>query len=163
MIELKNSSVSVCSACRRLSSKSGNSCEFGCLVLRFRSCSHWPRKLSTSDCGPLIGQHPPHLTVERRRPVQRAAGRRVEQLVVRNAAPEEERQPRGEVEVGHAIGSARRESRRIALGAEDELRAGEHTPQRQIDAAVEAAAVLPALAGRSPSASRGRRSDASAR
>ena len=46
-----------------------------------------------------IGQHAPHLLLEHRRLLQLAPRRRVEQLVVRNAAPQEERQPRRQLEV----------------------------------------------------------------
>ncbi len=46
----KNISVSRRSDCRRLSSKSGNSSEFGSTLLTLRSCSHWPAKLLTSAC-----------------------------------------------------------------------------------------------------------------
>ena len=61
----------------------------------------------------------------------------VEQLVVRNAAPEEERQTRGELEIADAVARRRARRSRIALDAEQELRAGEQTLERQLDAGLE--------------------------
>ena len=58
----------------------------------------------------------------------------LQQLVVRNAAPEEERQPRRELEVADAIGRAGRRRSRIALDAEDELRRRENPLERRFDA-----------------------------
>ena len=65
--------------------------------------------------------------------------RRVEQLVVRNAAPQEERQARGEFQVADAIGGIRRDAGRILLDAEQELRTHQHRAQRHLDAGVETA------------------------
>ena len=48
---------------------------------------------------PRIAEHALDLPLEHGRIVQRAANRRVAQLVVRDAAPEKERQPRGQVEI----------------------------------------------------------------
>ena len=54
-------------------------------------------------------------------------------------APEEEREPRGHVEVGERIHRAGRRARRVALDPQRELGAGEHALQRQLDAALEIA------------------------
>ena len=62
---------------------------------------------------------------------------RVEQLVVGDAAPEEERQPRRELEIGDAVRCVRREALRIPFHAEEELRADEDRRQRHLDAGVE--------------------------
>ena len=53
--------------------------------------------------GLAVGEHPLHLLLQRRRVAQPALGRQVEQLVVRNAAPQEEREARGELDVADAI------------------------------------------------------------
>ena len=64
----------------------------------------------------------------------------VEQLVVRNAAPQEERQPRRELDVAQPMDGAGRDVRRILLDAEQEVRDRQHALERALDAAVEAAA-----------------------
>ena len=62
----------------------------------------------------------------------RAAAGQVEQLVVGNAAPQEERQPRRQLDVADADRPRRaRRVGRIALDAEHELRAREDALQRQ--------------------------------
>ena len=112
----KNSSVSRWNACRRLSSKSGKSlgvrrrCRAGCAA-----SSHWPAKLSTSASRPRIGEHPAHLLLEHRRRAPAALARHVEELVVRDAAPEEERQPGRQLEIADAMHGAGAAGGRIAL------------------------------------------------
>ena len=56
----------------------------------------------------------------------------VEQFVVRNAAPEEERQPRRELEIADAIGGVRRDAGRVLFDAEQELRAHQDGAQSAI-------------------------------
>ncbi len=73
------------------------------------------------------------------RRVKRAGRRHAQQLIVRDAAPQEERQPRRELEVADAIDRAGRNVRRIALDAERELRAGQNPLQRRLHARVECA------------------------
>ena len=88
-----------------------------------RVCSHWPKKLSTSAVARArIGEHPPHLPIEDAGSRSLSANRQVEQLIVRDAAPEEERQARGELDVGETIGGARARRRR------DRLRSGTENP-----------------------------------
>ena len=118
--------------CRR---SRGTRASSGCLLRRLRRCSHWPAKLSTSACA--FGS-----ASMRRTCCSSTAGfcslpcaASAEQLVVGNAAPEEERQPRRQLEIAEAIGGARRHAGRVALDAEQELRAGEDAAQRQLDAA----------------------------
>jgi hypothetical protein len=67
--------------------------------------------------------------------------RKIEQLLVRWRTPQEEGQPRGECRIAKAICTARAHVRRFALDAEDELRTGQETPQREVDPGVEAAAI----------------------
>ena len=126
-----NSSVSRRNDCRRLSSKSGNRSELGCTLRRLRSCSHWPAKLSTSACDFGSASMRRTCAVQHRRILQLALARQPEQLVIGNAAPQEERQPRSQFEVADAIAAAGGTSGRIALDAEQKLRAGQNPLQRQ--------------------------------
>ena len=107
----KNSSISRRNASRRLSSKSGNR-----LTDRLaRSAatatfSHWPVKFSISASRLRIGEHAPHLLLEHRRILAACpAAASVDQLVVRDAAPQEERQPRRQLEIADAIALAGRQ------------------------------------------------------
>ena len=50
-----------------------------------------------------IRQHAPHLPIEHAGVVQLAANREIEQLIIGNAAPEEKRQARCELDVGKAV------------------------------------------------------------
>src|SRR6185503_3095727 len=68
-----------------------------------------------------IGEHPAHLPFQRRTIAERALGGYGEELVIRNAAPEEEGQSRCEVELAHAIRLARGR-RWLALDAEQKPR-----------------------------------------
>ena len=63
----------------------------------------------------------------------------VDQLVVRNAAPQEERQARGQFQVADAIGSPGGEIGRFLFGAHEKLRARQQPPKRQLDAVLERA------------------------
>ncbi len=99
----KSSSVSCCRPCRRLSSKSGNSFLSGSNPRRLRRYSHWPAKLLTSASRPVVRQHPAHLLFEDGRLLQPALRRKRDELVVGNAAPEKERQPRRQLEVADAV------------------------------------------------------------
>src|SRR5262249_30191425 len=67
-----------------------------------------------------------------------------EQLVVGNAAPDEKRQSRGQLEVADAIDGVRGRGGRVALDAEQEVRIREHALERELNPAVEAAALAAA-------------------
>src|SRR6185312_1730897 len=75
--------------------------------------------------------------------VQLTLLREREQLIVRDAAPEEERQARGEVEIAYPVRRAGGEPLRRRLDAEDKLRIGEQPLHERLDARIERAA-LPA-------------------
>ena len=104
---------------------------------RLRRCSHWSAKLLTrvrerasasirrTCCSSTSGL----LSV--------AARGQVEQLVVRDAAPQEERQARRELEVADAIGRPRRDAGRVLFDAEQELRIHQHRAQGHLDPRVE--------------------------
>ena len=103
----KNSSVSRWNACRRLSSKSGNSSELGSTLRTLRSCSHWPAKLVTSVARRGSASI-------RRTCCSSTAGSsslpwlgHLQQLVVGDAAPEKERQARRQLDVADAVDGCR--------------------------------------------------------
>ena len=96
----KSSSVSRRNAWRRLSSKSGKRARIRADARPgYAGTATARRSSSTSACGARVGQHAPHLLVEHLRPPQRPVERRRQQLLVRDAAPEEERQARRELDV----------------------------------------------------------------
>ena len=68
-----------------------------------RNDSHCPAKLVGERLRARIGQHPPRLALQHGRIAQLALRRQVEQLVVGDAAPEEERQTRRQLDVADAI------------------------------------------------------------
>jgi hypothetical protein len=80
-----------------------------------------------------VGQHPPHLLFERCGISQRAVGRHIDQLVVRDAAPEEERQTGGQLEIADVVRAVRLKVLWIPLDAEQELRAHEQASERHLD------------------------------
>ena len=105
---------------------------------RLRSCSHWPAKFVTSAARARIGQHAPHLPLQHR--AARAAGpapASVDQLIVRDAAPQEERQPRCELEVADAIRRPGGHADGSRSAAKDELRIGQNAAKPELDAGLE--------------------------
>ena len=86
-----------------------------------------------------IGQHAPHLAAEDGRIRQRSALGRVEQLFIGDAAPQEERQARRELQVAERVHLSRRSAGRVLLHAQEEVRIDEQSFQRELDAGVEAA------------------------
>jgi hypothetical protein len=90
--------------------------------------------------GPFVGQHPPHLALEHGGVAQRSARRQVEQFVVRDAAPEKEREPGGQLHAGQAVRHARLDVEWIELEAEQEVGADQDALQRRFDSTVERAA-----------------------
>src|SRR5207247_7201068 len=73
---------------------------------------------------------------------QRSAPRRLAELIVRNAAPQKERQPRSQIEIAEAIDGSRGRARRLALDAKEEARRGQDPFDPALDAGGEAAACL---------------------
>ncbi len=131
------SSVSRWNASRRFSSKSGKRSGSGAASRMFLSRSHWPAKFSTSAFARGVGHHAPHLRRQHVRVLQPSARRLVQQFVVGDAAPEEERQPRRQLEIGEPIRRARLHARRIALGAEQEVGIDQDALERELDARLE--------------------------
>ena len=62
-----------------------------------------------------------------------------EQFIVGDAAPEEERETRRQLEIAEAVGAACRKLVGITFGTEDELRTGQHALKRDLDAPFEVA------------------------
>ncbi len=103
------------------------------------------REVGSQRLGPGIGQHAVNLLLEDARVTQMPRHRDVEQLLIGRAAPQEERQPRGEFEIGDLVGAAGAHVLRSRLRAIQEEGARENCRQPVADSLVEAAAVLPAL------------------
>ena len=95
------------------------------------------REVGDERARTAVDEHPLHLPLEHGGLVEFARDCRVEQLVVGDAAPEEERQPRRELEIRDAVWRVRREPGRILLHAEQELRTHQDARQRHLDAGVE--------------------------
>ena len=70
---------------------------------------------------------------------QLAARGDAEQLLVGDAAPQEERQARGQLDVAQRVHLSRRRAGRVLLHAEEEIRIDEQPFERELDAGVEAA------------------------
>jgi hypothetical protein len=101
------------------------------------------RKAGYQRFGTRIGKHSLHLLVEDTWLPQLALQSQVEQLVIRDAAPKEERQTRSQIDVVNGIGLLRTHPGGILLYAEQELRANEKRTDRHLNAIVEAALQLP--------------------
>ena len=142
MMLSKKSSASRWNACRRLSSKSGNSSEFGTLPFRLRRCSHCPAKLLTKADERAVGEHARVCAASTSGLLQATVARGAHQRLVRQAAPEEEREPGRQLDVGDAIRRAGGQRRRLSFRTEDERRAGENAPQAELNAVLERAAAL---------------------
>ena len=97
------------------------------------------REVRGQGLGAGVGQHAPHLGPQHVGVAQAARRRHVDQLVVGQAAPQEERQARGQLEAADGIRGAGVHPRRIALDAEQELGARQQGPQGGLDAGLEPA------------------------
>src|SRR5262249_55651396 len=75
----------------------------------------------------FVVQHPPYFPLEHRRLVQLPADGRVEQLVIGDAAPEEKRQTRRQLDVRKVVRRPRRDAGRIGFDLEQKIGAHEHT------------------------------------
>ena len=98
-----------------------------------------PREVLHQRVGAWVGHHPPHLLLEHAGVPQLPFHRDVQQLVVRDAAPQEERQPRRQFEVADTVGGAASGVGRIDLDPVQELGADQQALERTLDAALEPA------------------------
>src|SRR5262249_33657421 len=85
-----------------------------------------------------IAQHALHLLLQHARVAQLSAYRCVAQLVVRDAAPQEKGEARGEIEIAEAIRGARRQPCGLALDAEEKARRRQDALAPWRDAGIEA-------------------------
>src|SRR5262245_7910122 len=86
-----------------------------------------------------VGQHSTDLTFERGRLPQPALRGHFEQFIVGDAAPEEEREARRQLEIAENEDAPRCKLVGFALGTEDELRTGQYALQRHLNATLEVA------------------------
>ena len=132
-------SVSVRKAWRRLSSKFGNCSTAPPLVFKIPQVEPLAGEVLDERVRARVVEHAPHLLAQRRGLVELVVDGEREQLVVGDAAPEEERQPRGELDVAQPVDLAGRDVVGGALEAEHELGGRENSAQRHLDAGLEAA------------------------
>src|SRR5690606_27530638 len=90
--------------------------------------------------GPWIGKHAADLAFEDSLVPELAPHRRLAQLVVGNAAPQEERQPRRQLEIGQPKRRPGRGVGRLAFEAEEELRIDEDAREPALNAGLERSA-----------------------
>ena len=94
--------------------------------------------------GARVGEHPPHFPLQHGRRGQPTLLGKIEQPLVRNAAPQEKRQTRRDFQVAQTIWLRRRARRRgIAVHPQKEVWIDEHSLHRELDARVKRAAVSP--------------------
>src|SRR4029434_6723243 len=84
-----------------------------------------------------IREHSARLLLELLRATELACRRRREQLIVGDAAPQEERQAGRQLEIADSVDAAGGNGPGFAFHAEQELRIDEHGAQRPLDAIVE--------------------------
>ena len=111
------------------------------------------REVGDQRLGPRIGHHPAHLPRQHLGPAEPAFVGQLQQLVVGDAAPEEERQTRGQLEVVDVERAARRLVRRLPFSAEDKGRRGQDAAERKSDPALERARAAPLAVERQQSLS----------
>ena len=97
-----------------------------------RSCSHWPAKFSTSASDLRVLEHPPHLAVEVLCATRPCWARR-SRLVVGHGAPQEIRQPRGQLVLVERADAARIVRRWFELDAEQEVGRNQHRLHAELD------------------------------
>jgi hypothetical protein len=88
----------------------------GDLVRDIAQVEPLPREVPDQCLRADIRQHPPHLLLEDRRILELPFHGEVQELVVGNAAPEEEREPRRQLHVADAINGVRGDVRRVVRG-----------------------------------------------
>ena len=96
-----------------------------------------PREVRHERLCSRIGKHPPRLPREHFWLTQHVARGDLQQFVIGNAAPEEERQPRRQLQIAESIRGLRGNSRRLLLDAEQELATDQDRAQRGLDAGLE--------------------------
>ena len=95
-------------------------------------------KVAHQGSRPVIRQHAPDLLFEHLGLFEFSSNGRLEKLVVRNTAPEEEGQARCQLQVGDAIGSIRSNAGRILFDAKQEFRTDQHRAQTHFNTRLKA-------------------------
>src|SRR6186713_682621 len=105
----------------------------------WRRFSEKPLAAEVGDqCASLgVGEHATRLLLEHDWLVQRTRNGGFEKLVVWNAAPQEEREPRGELEIRNAMRLSFHHPRRLALEPKHETWIDEHSREPLLDAGIE--------------------------
>ena len=117
----------------------GEDVRIGLLLREIAQVEPLPGEIRDQRFGARIVQHAPHLLVQHGGVLQLALLRQVQQLVVGNAAPQEEGEPRRQFQIADAIDAAGRAARRILLDAEEEVGRNQQRAQRLLDAEIEIA------------------------
>ena len=110
---------------------------FGCNGVQRSQVQPLTREILNQRRRLWIGHHPAHLLLEHRRLAKPSLLRKRQELVVRHAAPEEERQPGRQCKVADAIGPAGWHIRGGDLASIDEFRIREQPTQGLFDAVIE--------------------------
>src|SRR5438477_6439621 len=87
--------------------------------------------------GPRISQHPSNLLLQHGWVAQLSSLRHSQELIVWNAGPEEERQPRRQLEIADPVGHSGPDVGRVALHPEQKCRLNEERLQRPLDPGLE--------------------------
>src|SRR5262245_19399531 len=104
-----------------------------------------PAEIADEGLRAWVVEHAARLLSQDERVFQFALFGQIQKLVVRDAAPQEEGEARGEFKIVQAIGRARRGGLRIALDAEEEIGRDQHRFNRALDAVIEIAFAPPAF------------------
>ena len=139
----KNSSVSCSKACRRLSSKWNSSSGARLEPRHVADVQPLAGEVVDQRLRARVGQHPLHLPLQHVRVAQLPRDGQIQQLVVRDAAPEEEREARGQLQVGYGVGRTGLDRGRLVLEPEQEARADQDAAHGQLDTCLEAAPCRP--------------------
>ncbi len=135
---LRNISVSVTKAERRLSSNHGNLVPSGLSSQTLRISQPVGEEIVDQRLARArIGEHARDLLLQHRRLMQFPADRQVQQRVVRNAAPQKERQSRSQLDIGNTIDGTGSGAGGIGLDAEQKIGAHQHALQRGANPVVE--------------------------
>ena len=130
------------------SSKLGNSRSSGCIIHDELKMEN--RKLSRPAAlgkrlGAGVGEHPMHLRLEHSRTLELTAAGQIEQLVVGNAAPKEERQSGGELQIRDRVRRIGRDARWIEPSRKQEFGTDEQPLERPTNPELESALDPPLL------------------
>ncbi len=95
-------------------------------------------EVADEGAGARIREHPTDLPLDAGGRLQLSLFRGLQQRIVRDAAPQEEGEARGQLDVADSVRRRGRNPLRILFDPEDELRAHENAPERELDSRIEA-------------------------